>query len=717
LNAFTRLVLPQNDTPQNRVDRQKALQQQQGKYRYDYPAIVAGLPMAATPIPVDLSIGWAVGVAGVALGLGANLVDLVLPNLVDVDPQIPITLGSASAPPSAGVSAPARALLGDVEAVFKDVEAVFKDVKTVFKDVETTFPPESTAFKTEPTVFKADADLAAKAVELSRFLKQTRTDLAKHAAGAAPPTPTRSLWLQEHGVVAFSTQEHGAVGLSTEPAPADPDAGARVFRLLQSLIDKLAEFLGELLGVYGRAGDVGDYDYQFRTLPLPWPAGVFQTDAIFAQMRVVGPNPGILRRAAAADLEGFALDDATYARVTAQPSATVAQALATGALYLVDYTALQALQPGDGKYVFAPRALFFVRACGRRTLRPVAVQIAPGAGPVYYPGDGTPWEIAKLLVNMADGNDHELVSHLGLTHLLTEPFVLATYRQLDPLHPLNALLAPHFAGTLLINYAAQTTLIVNGGAVDQLLTGTIESGRLLSANAVKAVRYNASFFPDTLVARGVADVSALPDYPYRDDALSLWNELHTWVTDYLAVYYFDDGDVAGDYELQAWVQELVSAGKIQDIGEAAAGAPPSIETRAYLARLLTQVIFTASVQHAAVNFPQNTIMAFTPAMPLAAYAPFPAAAGQPATQVLDVLPPLQRGLLQQAVGSALGGVHHTVLGQYGGQLALVQVQAALLQHQGRLQALERKINAANQLGARTPYTTLLPSLIPQSINI
>lgn len=318
---------------------------------------------------------------------------------------------------------------------------------------------------------------------------------------------------------------------------------------------------------------------------------------------------------------------------------------------------------------------------------------------------------------MADGNDHELVSHLGLTHLLTEPFVLATYRQLDPQHPLYVLLAPHFAGTLFINYEAQTTLIVNGGPVDDLLTGTIESGRALSANAVKAVKYNQSFLPATLVARGVADREALPDYPYRDDALRLWNEIHTWVQDYTAIYYPSEGDVTGDYELQAWVQELVTAGHIQDIGEQPAGAPAAIATRAYLARLLTQIIFTASVQHAAVNFPQQSIMAFTPAMPLAAYAPFPAASGQPATQVLDVLPPLQRGLLQQAVGEALGGIHYTVLGQYSGELALIQVQDALLAFQGRLRALERTINAENQLGLRTPYTTLLPSLIPQSINI
>ncbi|HEU4732695.1 MAG TPA: hypothetical protein VFT22_32590, partial [Kofleriaceae bacterium] len=132
---------------------------------------------------------------------------------------------------------------------------------------------------------------------------------------------------------------------------------------------------------------------------------------------------------------------------------------------------------------------------------------------------------------------------------------------------------------------------------------------------------------------------------------------------------------------------------------------------------LTQGIFTASVQHAAVNFPQRTIMSYTPAMPLAAYAPFPAPQGSPPTQVLDILPPLQMALLQQVVGTALGGVDHTALGQYGGELATLQVADALSAFQRALQNIELDIQRKTALGERTPYTTLLPSLIPQSINI
>jgi hypothetical protein len=75
------------------------------------------------------------------------------------------------------------------------------------------------------------------------------------------------------------------------------------------------------------------------------------------------------------------------------------------------------------------------------------------------------------------------------------------------------------------------------------------------------------------------------------------------------------------------------------------------------------------------------------------------------------------GLLQQAVGSALGGVQYTTLGQYGGELATLQVTDALSAFQRALQSIEIDIQRRTALGERTPYTTLLPSLIPQSINI
>ena len=38
-------------------------------------------------------------------------------------------------------------------------------------------------------------------------------------------------------------------------------------------------------------------------------------------------------------------------------------------------------------------------------------------------------------------------------------------------------------------------------------------------------------------------VDELPDYPYRDDALLIWNAIDQWVGEYIAVYYAGDADV------------------------------------------------------------------------------------------------------------------------------------------------------------------------------
>jgi arachidonate 15-lipoxygenase len=689
MSLFSPPTLPQNDSPENRASRAQTLAQKQTQYVYDYPAIVAGLPMAATPIPVDISLDWALQLAETAILLGENFVDALLPNLFSFDVQIPVTLGQGS---SSATTA-----------------AIYTEAA----------PPEASVF-----------DAALKNREFNKLdvlafqslLSDARKDLAGLAQNAHARKVTRPPAGSPSGHGVLDTLVHAGGALLDKAIGQDAKS---IESWLSQLVKSVLDFVLTKAGLYGRATDLQDYDAQFRKVVLPWTAGVYLTDEAFAALRVAGPNAGILQRATLADLSRMLPSDELFQRITGETGWTRPQAVEAGHFYLVDYKALAQLVPGttpQQKYVFVPKALFYVPRLGkgRGSLRPVSIQIAQDASsPVFYPDGGLAWTLAKTCVNIADGNYHELISHLGLTHLLTEPFVLATERQLDPQHPLYALLTPHFAGTLFINYSAQTSLITPGGPVDKLLAGTIDSSNQVAANAVKAVRYNESFFPEKLVRQGISSPEELPDYPYRDDALALWNAIHGWVSDYTALYYSGDADVVGDYELQAWVQELVSAGHLQDIGEGGPGKTPCISTLGYLSKLLTQVIFTASVEHAAVNFPQRTAMSYTPAIPLAGFAPFPgpATSGAEATQLLDLLPPLNQSILQQAVLVGLGNIYYTVLGQYGGQLSDPRALLVLGKFQRTLQSIEKHIQAANTVGGRTLYTTLLPSAIPQSINI
>jgi arachidonate 15-lipoxygenase len=104
-------------------------------------------------------------------------------------------------------------------------------------------------------------------------------------------------------------------------------------------------------------------------------------------------------------------------------------------------------------------------------------------------------------------------------------------------------------------------------------------------------------------------------------------------------------------------------------------------------------------------------MAYAPAMPLAAYAPV-----TPQTKWLDVLPPLEQALYQAELGRNLGLVYHTQLGKYAdGHFRDTQVAEPLRRFQVELLRIEAVIEARNE--ERDPYPFLLPSQIPQSINI
>lgn len=142
--------------------------------------------------------------------------------------------------------------------------------------------------------------------------------------------------------------------------------------------------------------------------------------------------------------------------------------------------------------------------------------------------------MAKTIVQIADFNYHELISHLAATHLLIEPFVVTSHRQLADNHPLKVLLLPHFEGTLFINWAAQLSLVNDGGKVDTLFSGTIESSRKLVAERLN-LSFNEAMLPNQIRLRGVDNSSLV--YPYRDDALSLWDAIFKWVSAYLDVYY------------------------------------------------------------------------------------------------------------------------------------------------------------------------------------
>jgi arachidonate 15-lipoxygenase len=276
------------------------------------------------------------------------------------------------------------------------------------------------------------------------------------------------------------------------------------------------------------------------------------------------------------------------------------------------------------------------------------------------------------------------------------------------------LLRPHFEGTLAINDAAQSSLIAPGGGVDKLLASTIDNSRVLAAVGLQSYGFNQAMLPKQLEKRGVDDIEKLPVYPYRDDALLIWNAIHQWVGDYLSIYYKSDANVQNDSYIQNWATEAggFDGGRVPDFGE-----DGRIQTLDYLIDAVTLIIFTASAQHAAVNFPQGDMMNYAPAVPLAGYQPASVLKGEVTQQdYLNLLPPLEQAQEQLNLVYILGSIYYKTLGDYSDNYFKdTLVKTALQAFRNNLSEIEATIHQRNQ--NRPTYEYLLPSKITQSINI
>ena len=471
----------------------------------------------------------------------------------------------------------------------------------------------------------------------------------------------------------------------------------------------------------GIVGDVREKSLQdFRDVfALSQPPSIverFRSDEYFAECFVAGPDPTRLKRMTAIPGK-FPI---TSEHLTALPEFATDDldtAIAAGRVYWVDYEAMLELDDGvhpqAQKYMYSPMVAFCVPRRGG-ALRPFAIQTGqdPAGREVYTPADGHSWSLAKNCVLAAHNTYHEVLTHLGFTHLMSEPVLLAAVRNFAANHPVCVLLRRHFEGTFSINKLAVELLIQPGKAVEYLIGSDLKSTYPWLAKHRANHSFRDNYLPTKLASSGTDGQQRLPHFPYRDDGLLVWNAISAWVTDFVSAYYRDDNDVRADHELQAWAAEVATAGQVRDFG----ATPGRIGDLHDLVEILTMVIWTAGPQHAAVNFAQKDHMAFLPANPLAGYTPEPKGKGHTEADWLANLPPLDVAVQQFCVMTFLGSIHHTVLGDYEDDFRGGPASGAHQRFLTHLTSVEDEIKARNR--RRTmPYEYLQPSLIPNSTNI
>lgn len=472
--------------------------------------------------------------------------------------------------------------------------------------------------------------------------------------------------------------------------------------------------LDTLLDRDGRA-EIEDYDWLYEIREKPSVAQRFRRDDEFGNQRLAGVNPVLIRRCNRIP-DHFPVTDELVAGLLA-PNETLESARKEGRLYLSDYRPIGGTPVVPGRYLTVPLCLLYVNP--RRRLVPIAIQLEqdPSAGPIFTPRDPPwLWLTVKTFVQCADAHFHEVTSHLLRTHLVMEPFAVATARRLSRRHPVNALLRPHFKDTMAINWGARTSMLAPGGPIDNTMSAGAAGCIELLKSAYAKWRFDEAVLETDLKARGVDDPDLLPGYHYRDDTLRVKGAIDEFVGGILERYYPTDIEVQADPELQGWARELVSPEGAEVRGLPGNGA---IETRALLREILSEVIFTCTAEHASVNNGQYDMFGFPPNVPGAMYAPPPTTKQELDEETfVKMLPDRRPSAHQFGMVHLLSMPTDDPLGRYDRTFFLgdAQIHELAARFRLRLREISQQIQERNK-GLEVPYTYVDPQQVAQSIAV
>ncbi|KAF6021827.1 ALOX5 [Bugula neritina] len=297
----------------------------------------------------------------------------------------------------------------------------------------------------------------------------------------------------------------------------------------------------------------------FKKCNIKVPSGIkeWRLDESFGNQKLCGCNPGIIQ---------LCTQIPDYFAVTADlvepflEGKTLQTALSQKRLYMIDLRYLSEVECPRSCVLPGPTCLLYVK--DSKDLVPVAIQLMPKPGsdnPVFTPADPEyTWMAAKMWFNFAETADHESASHLGHTHLLIESVAVCTHRELSPSHPMFRLLAPHFLYVMPINDGAIRSLVSTDGWIEK----TMSIGRVGMFNIIrlKWAEWNLQEdgnFVKNLKRRGVDDVSALPNYHYRDDGLLIWRAIENYVRKVVNTVYDQPQKLSADTEIEAWREALI----------------------------------------------------------------------------------------------------------------------------------------------------------------
>ncbi|XP_015143934.3 polyunsaturated fatty acid 5-lipoxygenase isoform X2 [Gallus gallus] len=448
----------------------------------------------------------------------------------------------------------------------------------------------------------------------------------------------------------------------------------------------------------------------------------WKEDFMFGYQFLNGCNPVLIRRCTEIPKKLPVTMD--MVECSLERNLTLEEEVKQGNIFIVDYELLDGVDanktdPCTIQYLAAPICLLYKNL--ENKIVPIAIQLGQKPGPenpIFLPSDATyDWLLAKIWVRSSDFHIHQTVTHLLRTHLVSEVFSIAMFRQLPAVHPLFKLLVPHMRFTIAINTKAREQLICECGLFDKA-NATGGGGHVqMVQKAMKDLTYSSLCFPEDIKAKGMDSKEDIPYYYYRDDGIRVWEAIKSFAEDVIQIYYESDEVVCEDVELQAFVKDIYMYGMR---GMKSSGFPKVIKTREKLAEYLTVIIFTASAQHAAVNFGQYDWCSWIPNAPPTMRCPPPTEKGTVTIeQIVESLPDRGRSCWHLGAVWALSQFqdNELFLGMYPDEHFVEKpVKEAMAKFRKNLDEIVSAITERNK-NKKLPYYYLSPNRIPNSVAV
>ncbi len=268
---------------------------------------------------------------------------------------------------------------------------------------------------------------------------------------------------------------------------------------------------------------------------------------------------------------------------------------AAGRLYVIDLSLFESLKPRkeDGFERFTPATITLLRQEARtKALTPIMVRVSGNGGAgaqVYVPGQASPgtWLYALQAAKTSATVHGIWLGHVYHWHLVTAAMQMTMYETLSTQHPVYRLLAPQ--SNYLISFDDVLLLLWESIAPPTSVTSAFQFLRLINDFA-KGRRFFDDDPTTTLENLGLQQEdftveSPWDQYPIVRYLLRIWSAAEKYAGVFVEATYPDDGAVAGDGELQKWIQESSSqsGGNIRGL--------PAMNNRGALRRVLTSLVY------------------------------------------------------------------------------------------------------------------------------